>query len=58
MEQGKSARPDIAANDERPKKKYKESDGKIEIPDLSFAQLENKCFVCGKPGHFTENKIP
>ena len=34
-----------------------------ESPSLSFAQLEGKCYCCGKPGHkspdcYQKNKIP
>ena len=45
--------------------KYKEVENKNddESPALSFAQLEGKCYCCGKPGHkspdcYSKSKIP
>jgi len=30
---------------------YKKEDNNADTPTLSFAQLEGKCYCCGKPGH-------
>ena len=50
---------------DRSRDKYKESEDKLddESPTLSFAQLEGRCYCCGKQGHkspdcYLKDKIP
>ena len=47
----KSVNQGQSENQKRNKKETKESDGTIEIPSLSFAQMENRCYACGQQGH-------
>jgi len=59
----KSVNQGQSENQKRNKKETKESDGTFEIPSLSFAQMENRCYACGQPGHTStkcvhKSKIP
>ena len=45
-------------NDKKNKDKNNEKDEKVkpdEVPSMSFAQLEGKCYCCGKAGHRSTN---
>lgn len=67
-DEGWDAKPKAAPKSqpkEETKKKpaVKEDDGTFDVPSLSFAQLEGKCWACGKKGHRSDNcphkkKIP